>query len=94
MSKIVKDDAGCKGVSHVVETADGKQYAVSSIYLEEFCRISGFTYETAVFKWNKVKHEITNWTDVLMFRYVSEEEMLKEHSEICKNLEQYLQGLR
>jgi len=88
MSKIVSDETECKGISHVVETEDGKCYAVSSI--ENTLPYLGTGYETMVFKWNRKLGKITDWFNLLCFKHGNETEMLQDHMEICSHLESHL----
>ena len=87
MSKIILQSAGHGTVSHVVETADGKQYAVCStkVFDNKYR-----PFETAVFRWNKVVKDITNWIHLVRSNEETEEEMLITHELMCKNLEAYL----
>ena len=88
MSKIIKDGAGCIGMSHVVETADGRRYAISSIIDRSMVAITVF--KTAVFEWDKSAQGIANWSAVLTHRCPTEKEMRQEHLDLCNNLEKYV----
>ena len=90
MSKIISDQTGIRGISHIVQTEDGKQYVVACADFEPGSVLCNSPYELAVFRWNQKAKAVTNWTDLYVRRYNDESEMLHDFDSVCNDLETYL----
>lgn len=86
MSKIIKQRPTGTILSHIVQTNDGRTWAVDSAHT-----FDGF-FETMVFKANKKNGDVAGWKDFFSCRYGSKQELEKGHYEICENLEKYIKG--
>ena len=80
MSKIL-NKTGCRELSHIVE-CNGKKYFVDSNDTFDY------GYETMVF--DVLKNDEIDWSGIYTERYLSYEEMEKQHYIICNNLENYI----
>lgn len=80
MSKIL-NKTGYRELSHIVE-CNGKKYFVDSNDTFDY------GYETMVF--DVLKNDKIDWSGIYTERYLSYEEMEKQHYTICNNLENYI----
>ena len=80
MSKIL-NKTGYRELSHIVE-CNGKKYFVDSNDTFDY------GYETMVF--DVLKNDEIDWSGIYTERYLSYEEMEKQHYTICNNLENYI----
>ena len=80
MSKIL-NKTGHRELSHIVE-CNGKKYFVDSNDTFDY------GYETMVF--DVLKNDEIDWSGIYTERYLSYEEMEKQHYTICNNLENYI----
>ena len=80
MSKIL-NKTGYRKLSHMVE-CNGKKYFVDSNDTFDY------GYETMVF--DVLKNDEIDWSGIYTERYLSYEEMEKQHYTICNNLENYI----
>ena len=80
MSKIL-NKTGYRELSHIVE-CNGKKYFVDSNNTFDY------GYETMVF--DVLKNDEIDWSGIYTERYLSYEEMEKQHYTICNNLENYI----
>ena len=80
MSKIL-NKTGYRELSHIVE-CNGKKYFVDSNDTFDY------GYETMIF--DVLKNDEIDWSGIYTERYLSYEEMEKQHYTICNNLENYI----